>query len=74
MQKNTYRQFNELRKQINKQNEYFTKYTETFKRTKRNYEDEELKEIKNELASKGNRANQMEKRISDIKGGEKTNT
>lgn len=36
MQENTVRQFNELRKQINEENEYFTKNIETLKKAKRN--------------------------------------
>ena len=65
MLENTDRQFNELRKQINKQNEYFTKEIEANKQI---LEMKTLiKQTRNELASIGNRADQMEKRISDIK-------
>ena len=39
MQENTYRQINALRKQINEQNEYFTKEIETNKQTNSGDED-----------------------------------
>ena len=50
------------------QNKYFTKEIETLKKTNRNSRDKEFnkKEIRNELASIENGANQVEKWISDI--------
>ena len=52
----------------NEQNKYFTKEIETLKKTNRNSRDKEFnkKEIRNELASIENGANQVEKWISDI--------
>ena len=46
MQVNTDRKLNELRKQINKQNEYLSKRFQLKKKTIRNSQDEELKKTK----------------------------
>ena len=43
MQENADRQFNELRKQINRENEYFTKEIETLKKNQT-----EILEVKNQ--------------------------
>ena len=69
MQENTNGQFNELRNKTNKQNEYFTKEIETLKKNQIEILEmkNSIKEIKNELLSIGNRADQMQERISYIK-------
>ena len=60
-------QFNELRKQLNKQNEYFTKEIESLMKNQTESLDQKnpIKEFSNELASIGNTANQMKERIRD---------
>ena len=64
------RQFNELRNKIHEQKEYFTKDVETLK-NKKQTEVLELKnsinEMKNALGSAGNRADHLEKKISELK-------
>ena len=69
VQKNTNRQFNELRNKTNKQNEYFTKEIETLKKNQIEILEmkNSIKEIKNEVKTIGNRAEQIEEIISDIK-------
>lgn len=63
-----HRQLSELRKQINKQNEYFTKKIETFEKNQTEIlEKNSLKEIKNELVSIGNRADQKEEELVILK-------
>ena len=66
--KKTDRQFSKLQNQINKQNEYFTKDFKTLKKNQIEILEmkDSVKEIKNELASTGNRADQMQERISCI--------
>ena len=69
MQRNTNRWFNELRNQVNQQNKYFIKETETLKKNQIEVLEikNSIKEINNKLASIGNRVDQMEERTSDIK-------
>lgn len=68
-EENSERQFNELRNKIKEQKEYFTKVQYKSETIKRNQT--EILELKNsinemnELASLGNRADQIEERISD---------
>ena len=53
LQENTVRQFSELKKQVNEQNEYFTNETETSKKNQTEILEmkNSVKEIKNKLAS-----------------------
>ena len=53
LQENTVRQFSELKKQVNEQNEYFTNETETSKKNQTEILEmkNSVKEIKNRLAS-----------------------
>ena len=61
-------QFNELRKQINKQNQYFTKEIGTLKNSQTEILEikTSVKGIKNGLYDIENKADQVEERISDI--------
>ena len=61
-------QFNELRKQINKQNQYFTKEIGTLKNSQTEILEikTSVKGIKNGLYDIENKADRVEERISDI--------
>ena len=68
IQENTDWEFNALIKEINEQNKYFSKETETLKKNQIEIlEMNSIKKMKNELVSLGNRADHLEERISDIK-------
>ena len=65
----SYQQFQKLKKQVDEQNEFFSKEIETFKKNRIDFLEikNTLQELKNEIASLGNRVDQMEERISDNK-------
>ena len=81
IQNKSYQQFQELKKQLDEQNEFFNKYTETVKKNRidlleikkqtkkrtKNTKKQTLQELNNVIGSLENRVNQMEERISDIK-------
>ena len=68
IQENTDWEFNALIKEINEQNKYFSKETETLKKNQIEILEmkNSIKEIRNKLESIENRAYQRKERISDI--------
>lgn len=71
LQENSERQFNELRNKINEQKEFFTKEIEIKKKKNRQILEmkNSMNQLRNALESLGNRADQIEERISNLEAG-----